>query len=183
MPCSRRHTKPALCKPCASAYHSGFHFCILFLLYLNSPDTVPNRLNSYFHNTGELRQLSHLAEQLQSMQRDFRSITPLAHASHVLKIDQQTLVIASDNASVAAKLRQMAPGLTEQFQHMGYRISGIRVKVQITVAPPPPRHRAGALSAAGRQELSDFTLKLQDSPLKTALLRLVADNPAGDKRK
>ena len=144
----------------------------------NSRDSVPHRLHSYFHGNQELRQLSQQAEQLLALQRDYEQVAPpsLARASHVLKIDRQTLFIASGNGMIAAKLRQLAPSLTEQFQHMGYDISGVQVKVYISVTPPPPAPRPSSLSPAGRQELADFTLKLKDSPLKTALQRLATGN-------
>lgn len=89
-----------------------------------------------------------------------------------MQIDQQALVIAADNGTVAAKLRQLAPGFTQLFQNRGYEITGIQIRVQvvlpITTRPPRPP----SLSAIGRQQLVDFTVKLQDSPLKTALQRL-----------
>ncbi|CAH1092569.1 DciA family protein [Candidatus Nitrotoga sp. 1052] len=135
---------------------------------------MSNRLSSYFNASQELRQLSNKVDQLLALQRHYEQIAPppLVRASHVMQIDQQALVIAADNGTVAAKLRQLAPGFTQLFQNRGYEITGIQIRVQvvlpITTRPPRPP----SLSAIGRQQLVDFTVKLQDSPLKTALQRL-----------
>lgn len=140
---------------------------------------MSHRLNSYFHGSQELRQLTSQANQLLALQRHYEQIAPpsLTRASHVMKIDAQTLVITASNGTVAAKLRQLAPSLTGQFQHKGYEISGVQIKVQITVAAIPRAREASSLSAIGRQQLADFTLKLKDSSLKTALQRLTGNAP------
>ena len=116
---------------------------------------MSNRLNSYFNASEELRQLSLKVDQLLVLQRHYEQIAPpsLIRASHVIQIDQQTLLVAADNGSVAAKLRQLVPEFTKILQSRGYEITGIQIRVQVAV-------------------LVDFTVKLQDSPLKTALQRL-----------
>lgn len=135
---------------------------------------MSNRLSSYFNASQELRQLSHKIDELLALQRHYEQIAApsLVRASHVMQIDQQTLVIAADNGTVAAKLRQLAPGFTQLLQNRGCEITGIQIRVQvalpITTRPPRPT----SLSSIGRQQLVDLTVKLQDSPLKTALQRL-----------
>lgn len=135
---------------------------------------MANRLNSYFNASQELRQLSHKVDELLILQRHYEQIAPssLVRASHVMQIDQQTLVIAADNGTVAAKLRQLGPEFTQLLQNRGYEITGIQIRVQValpvTTRPPRPT----SLSSIGRQQLVDLTVKLKDSPLKTALQRL-----------
>lgn len=135
---------------------------------------MSNRLSSYFNASQELRQLSHQVDQLLILQRHYEQITPpaLVRASHVVQIDQKTLFVAADNGTVAAKLRQLAPELTQLLQNRGYEITGIQIRVQvalpITMRPPRPT----SLSTTGRQQLVDLTVKLRDSPLKAALQRL-----------
>ncbi|MFZ1548502.1 MAG: DciA family protein [Candidatus Nitrotoga sp.] len=135
---------------------------------------MSNRLSSYFNASQELRQLSHKVDQLLILQRHYEQIAPpsLVRASHVVQIDQQTLFVAADNGTVAAKLRQLAPGLTQLLQNRGYEITGIQIRVQVAlpISTRPPRPTS--LSTIGRQQLVDFTVKLRDSPLKTALQRL-----------
>ncbi len=142
-----------------------------FLVKLN---VVSKQLSSYFNASQELRQLSHKVDQLLALQRHYEEIAPysLVRASHVMQLNQQTLDIAADNGTVAAKLRQLAPEFTQLFQNRGYEITKIQIRVQVTLpitARPP---RPTSLSTVGRQQLVDFTVKLQDSPLKTALQRL-----------
>ncbi|CAH1387468.1 DciA family protein [Candidatus Nitrotoga sp. M5] len=135
---------------------------------------MSNRLNSYFNASEELRQLSLKVDQLLVLQRHYEQIAPpsLVRASHVIQIDQQTLLVAADNGSVAAKLRQLVPEFTKILQSRGYEITGIQIRVQVAVPIAQPPSRTISLSAIGRQQLVDFTVKLQDSPLKTALQRL-----------
>jgi hypothetical protein len=135
---------------------------------------VSNRLSSYFNASQELRQLSHKVDALLALQRHYEQIAPssLVRASQVMQIDQQTLVIAADNGTVAAKLRQLAPGFTQLFQNGGYEITGIQIRVQVALPVTTRSPRPTSLSSTGRQQLVDLTVKLQDSPLKTALQRL-----------
>ncbi|MEO6423391.1 MAG: DciA family protein [Candidatus Nitrotoga sp.] len=137
-------------------------------------DIVSKLLSSYFNASQELRLLSHKVDQLLILQRHYEQFAPpsLTRNSHVVQIDQQTLIVAADNGTVAAKLRQLAPELTKSFQNREYEITGIQIRVQvalpISILPP----RLTSLSNAGRQQLVDFSVKLQDSPLKSALQRL-----------
>jgi len=135
---------------------------------------VSKQLSSFFNASQELRQLSHKVDQLLELQRHYGEIAPpsLVRASHVMQLNQQTLDIAADNGSVAAKLRQLAPEFTQLFQNRGYEITGIQIRVQVTLPVTARPPRPPSLSTVGRQQLVDFTVKLQDSPLKIALQRL-----------
>jgi hypothetical protein len=135
---------------------------------------VSNRLNSYFNASQELRQLSRKVDELLALQRHYEQLAPfsLVRASHVMQIDQQTLVIAADNGTVAAKLRQLIPQFTQLLQNRGYEITGIQIRVQVAVPVTTRSSRQTSLTSLGRQQLVDLTVKLQDSPLKTALQRL-----------
>ena len=135
---------------------------------------MSNRLSSYFNASQELRQQSNKVEQVLALQRHYEQIAPppLVRASHVMQIDQQILIVAADNGTVAAKLRQLAPKFTQLFQNRGYEITGIQIRVQVALPITTRPIRPTSLSATGRQQLVDFTVKLQESPLKTALQRL-----------
>ena len=89
-----------------------------------------------------------------------------------MQIDQQTIIIAADNGTVAAKLRQLVPDFTQLLQNRGYEITGIQIRVQVALPITTRPLRPTSLSTIGRQQLIDLTVKLQDSPLKTALQRL-----------
>ena len=136
---------------------------------------MPHRLNAYLASNQELRQLSRKALQLMTLQRNYESIIPptLAHSSQVLRLHQQTLVIAANNGAVAAKLRQMTGELISLFQARGCEVTGIQIKVQVTSPPrtEPPHPRK--LGKAAKDALNKLDENLADSPLKTALRRLV----------
>lgn len=135
---------------------------------------MPHRLNSFFGTSPELRQLSSKAGQLLALQRHYEQVAPasLRRYSRVLQLEQKILTLAANNGAIAAKLRQLAPELTRQLQNLGCEVTGIQVRVQVTLpaaehTPTPP-----TLSATGRQRLIELAVELPDSPLKSALQRL-----------
>jgi hypothetical protein len=87
-----------------------------------------------------------------------------------------TLVVLADNPAVAAKLKQLAPRVLKLLQNQQPEITGIRVGVQVkthkikaedevTRAPLPPE---------AIQDLGSLANALPPSPLKSALLRMLA---------
>ena len=135
------------------------------------------RLNAYLNTNPELAHLSHKAEQLLALQHFYNQTAPtsLSNASHVVCLTDYILIVATQNSAVAAKLRQLAPALTHAFQDGGHEVTAIQVKVQVTLAARPPR-QPKYLSAPSKSQLADFAKKLHDSPLKTALNRLIIGN-------
>ena len=135
---------------------------------------MTQKINSYFGSSRELRQLSQKAAQLLELERCYKQIIPpsLGRASRVMQLEQQTLTISADNGAVAAKLRQLAPQLTQLFQDGGHEVTGIQVRVQVALSPQIYRSSPATVSATGRQRLADLAEKLPDSPLKNALQRL-----------
>jgi hypothetical protein len=137
---------------------------------------MSQRLNSYFANSRELRQLAHTARELAALQQHYRRIVPppLLGASRVQQFERQTLTLAADNAAVAAKLRQLAPQLALQLCQMGVEVTGIQVRVQVGAPPDSPAAVHRTLGAAGRQQMARLADKLPESPLKNAVQRLAA---------
>lgn len=120
------------------------------------------------------------AQVLSALQRLFISVAPphLAQSSkiQVLSLHLGTLTIAVANASIAAKLRQLAPELAVMMQGRGCEVSGIRVRVQVSfdrLQPKPAPHR---LSKTVQKTLNEFCLSLDESPLKLALKKLADTN-------
>lgn len=136
---------------------------------------MPHRLNAYLASNHELRQLSSKASQLMALQRHYESIAPppLARNSQVLRLQQQTLVIGANNGAVAAKLRQMTTELISRFQARGCEVTGIQIKVQVAAPPPAIPSKPRRLGKTAVDALSDLDQNLADSPLKTALRRLI----------
>lgn len=83
-----------------------------------------------------------------------------------------TLTVAAANATVAAKLRQLAPELVVLLQNRGCEVSGIRVKVQVGYIPAQPPKRPRELGRKARSALNDLSESLNESPLKQALQRI-----------
>lgn len=136
---------------------------------------MPNRLNTFLASDRELRQLSGKARQLALMQGHYQAIAPqtLYRSSKVLQFDNQNLVIAAFNGAVAAKLRQMTDELISLFQARGCEVTGIQIKVQVAAPPPVYRQVPRVLSRAAHEALDKLDESLADSPLKTALERLM----------
>ena len=136
---------------------------------------MPHRLNAFLASNQELRQLSSKARQLTALQKHYELIVPhsLQSSSRVLQLRQQVVVIAADSGAVAAKLRQMTAELISLFQARGCEVTGIQIKVQVTtptrIVPPEPRK----LGKSARDALNELDENLADSPLKSALRRLI----------
>lgn len=135
---------------------------------------MSQRLNSYFRASPELRQLSGKAGQLLALQRQYEQLAPasLMRYSRVLQLEQQTLTLAANNSAIAAKLRQLAPELARQFRDKGCEVTGIQVRVQVTLPDATRAASPATLSSAGRERLIELAAELPDSPLKNALQRL-----------
>ncbi len=144
---------------------------------------MSQRLNSYFGASPELRQLSSKAGQLLALQRHYEQIAPasLMRCSRVLQLEQKILTLAANNGAVAAKLRQLAPELTKLLQNKGCEVTGIQVRVQVTLPAAECTLASPMLSTTGRKRLIELAVELPDSPLKSALQRLA--NKTGQQTK
>ncbi len=137
---------------------------------------MAQHLKTLLNGNQELRPLLAKAQALSALQRHFISVAPphLAQSSQVQVLGLQlgTLSIAVANATVAAKLRQLAPELVVMMQNRGCEVSGIRVKVQVSfdrLRPKPAPHK---LSKTAQNALNELSLSLNDSPLKLALEKM-----------
>jgi len=116
------------------------------------------------------------AQTLSALQSHFIAVAQphlaLSAQVQVLGLQLGTLSIAAANATIAAKLRQLAPEMVVKLQNRGCEVSGIRVKVQVSFdrgqRNPVPRK----LSKTAQNALQDLSLNLADSPLKSALERM-----------
>jgi hypothetical protein len=137
---------------------------------------VAQHLKTLLNGNQELRPLLAKAQALSALQRHFISVAPphLAQSSQVQVLGLQlgTLSIAVANATVAAKLRQLAPELTIMMQNRGCEVSGIRVKVQVSFDRLQPKPAPHKLSKTAQNALNELSLSLNDSPLKLALEKM-----------
>ena len=135
---------------------------------------MPQRLNFIFASSQELRQISGKVRQLLALQSHYEKVAPpsLLRSSHVMQLEHDILILGANNSAVAAKLRQMTPELVRQLKLHGCEVTGIQVRVQVTL--PPIQHTAtpSSMSTVGKLKVSDLAATMADSPLKNALQRL-----------
>lgn len=101
----------------------------------------------------------------------------LAKSCRVANYKLGVLVIHADNGAVAAKLRQMAPTLSDELRSRGTEVTEIRFKVQPreSLPPPPPRIPVAIISEEAKRGLTNLSTQLPEgSSLKVALERLVS---------
>lgn len=133
------------------------------------------KIGDVIANSGNLQTLAQKARRLKDLQQLLFEASPplLAAASRVADLRSGTLIVVSDNAAVAAKLRQLAPRLLSHVQEQAAEVTGIRVDVQVKLhkikaEDEVTRH---ALPSDVIQEFEQLSSKLPPSPLKSALAR------------
>ena len=91
--------------------------------------------------------------------------------------DDGVLILRVSSAGAAAKLRQTLPRLQGGLLDRGWQVSSIRVRVQPRPADAGPTVRKqkndAAISPEGLAAFADLRNTLADSPLKTAVERLI----------
>jgi hypothetical protein len=132
-------------------------------------------LKSILGNSPELRPLLEHARELQHWQALFERVAPasLQAGCRVGQVSGGRLQLLADNGTVAAKLRQLAPTLLEEFQREQCPIREVWVRVQVGYAPPR-RTSTFTLGRQGRQEVHALAESLAESPLKSALEKLLS---------
>ncbi len=130
--------------------------------------------------SGELAALLDKTQRLQALQRAYVDCTPvelaeLTKASRVGYLKAGTLYLLADNASVAAKLRQLAPRLLPFFRKVEAQVTGIRVDVQ----PKSPPHASSErlkkreIPVDYIEKLDDISKTIVNPDLKLAVTNLV----------
>lgn len=111
---------------------------------------------------------------LTALQHHFDSVAPphFAQSSQVLGLQFGTLSLSVANATIAAKLRQLAPELATLLRSRGCQVSGIRVKVQVSFDRSRPKPAPHMLSEAAKSALNALSSSIGDSPLKLALEKM-----------
>jgi hypothetical protein len=126
---------------------------------------------------GELGALSAKARRLSDLQQVFIDSAPpqLARASRVKSFRAGTLFLLADNATVAAKLRQLVPRLLSNIQKTEAEVTGIHIQVQVKLSTKRPRDEAKkpALSPETIDEFRKLAERVPDENLKSALTKFV----------
>lgn len=140
-----------------------------------SPPTVTSLLDREMN----VAKLTAHAGRLLQLQRQLEVALPrqLAKVVRVANFRLGKVVLHAANGAVAAKLRQVLPGLVEHYRQNGTEINEIEVKVQ-PMRPSTPNkieERTANIGDSAKQGLTSFAQKLpEDAPLRAALERLIA---------
>jgi len=122
----------------------------------------------------ELRALNREIRQLMALQSVLAEALPenLAASATVASMNAGELILFADNGAVAAKLRQMTTRILTSLRQQGYEITGIRLRVQVSIRDNPLPRKQISLSVEARNVINSLTDRLPSSPLKLALNRL-----------
>lgn len=131
--------------------------------------------HSFLNAAPNLQTLLQQAQKLLALQQAWNEVAPkpLAAASKVGALRQQTLIVYANNGAIAGKLRQLVPSLLEKIQKRGVEITAIRVDVQVEALPPGKKPKDLTVSHNALSSLEKLEQSLADSPLKNALHTLI----------
>jgi hypothetical protein len=140
-----------------------------------TPPTVTTLLESEAH----VARLTAHAGRLLQLQRQLELALPrqLTKLVRVANYRLGKVIIHTTNGAVAAKVRQIVPGLIDKYRQNGAEVNEIDVKVQPTshVAAPKQVSTHAVLGDKAKQGLTNLAQKLpSDAPLRLALERLAA---------
>ena len=137
---------------------------------------VSRNVSDFIKDDGTLSRLASHAGKLLKLQRIFERAMPAVLVKHgrVANMKLGKVVIHASNNSVAAKIRQLTPRLTEAFRQAGVDVNEIQVKAQ-----PSPHGTLGRstqspaeIGIAAKQGLTSLAQRLPgESPLRAALER------------
>ena len=105
-----------------------------------------------------------------------RRHVPRALADRVRVADAEgvELQLAVDAGAIAAIIRQRTPDLVAALQRDGWQFTGIRVRVQVRIAPEiPHKIDMNQPDIESLRPLAGLARKLPEGPLKTALARFL----------
>lgn len=133
-------------------------------------------LQSYLGSTAALAALTGRVEHVLELQRQWERVAPpvLAQACRVSGLQDRVLVLYASNGAIAAKVRQLAPTMLDKFQKRGVEVTAILVRVQARFLVPEQKPIKNLrIGSAGRENLRQLAERLEYSPLRQALERLL----------
>ena len=141
--------------------------------------TDPKPIRTLLRESEALLPFHQRLRQLSRLQKTFVDALPpgLSESCRIATVEGSTIIVATANGAVAAKLKQMLPRLLERFREtiqenkkQYQEVTGISVIVQPdffvaekVAKTSPPRQPIPS------EKLTELTESLEDSPLKTTL--------------
>jgi len=139
--------------------------------------TVRSLEDCLLADAGMARLSSHASRLLRLQAIIAASLPPgLSRAARVANLKSGKLVIHADNGAVAAKLRQMAPRLTDLVRFESAEVNGIEIRVQGRDGNPaaPAKRTPLGIGDTAKRGLTSLERQLpKGSRLRLALARLV----------
>ena len=131
--------------------------------------------------TDQLKALSRAAHRLAELERLLLSAAPraLSEATRIKSFRAGTLVVSADNAAVASKLKLLAPQLLIQIREREPEVTGIRVEVQPAPGAASRRSQKRSIGDSAILEFRHLAQGLGESPLRSAVDRLVERHKKG----
>jgi hypothetical protein len=136
-------------------------------------------LGALLSGSGPLATLCNRAEQLSKVQNLLSQTWPAWFGStcQAVALEAQTLTVFVTQAAMAARLRQMGPGVCRALQQAGFDCTMLEVRVRPAFpgapAPVSPARSVGHLDQEGRNALEALAQRLPEgSPLREAVEKL-----------
>lgn len=134
------------------------------------------KLQSFLSSTSSLAALASQAERVRALQRHWEQVAPpsFAQTCKVSGLRDQILVLYANNGAIAAKVRQLAPTMLDKLKKRGLEVTAIQVRVQACSLKPEQKPiKTLRLGVAGKDSLQQLAERLEESPLKQALERML----------
>jgi hypothetical protein len=108
--------------------------------------------------------------------------TDLAHEARVANLKEGELTLLAANSAAAAKLKLLGPALCRLLRERLWQVNSVSVRVQPnwSRAAPPPRGKAVHLSTHALASLRALHARLEPSPARAALEKLLRRHRALD---
>jgi hypothetical protein len=136
----------------------------------------PEKVSLVYKQNSQLYKIAQRAQKLNHLNYIVQQVMPPQFSAHCLlaNINNQTIVIHTDNASYASLLRFQASTLCKVIsEHTSQNVTKLEVKVKPSfqaIQPINPRHISLPSNAA--DSLTQTADNMDDGPLKTALQKL-----------
>jgi hypothetical protein len=114
------------------------------------------------------------AQRLIELRKILAAVLPesLGRYCCIANYKQGKVVVFAANSAVAAKLKLLRPGLSEELSRRATEVTGLEVRVQPLDSESQVIEKSAKMSAEAARALGRLAQQLSDSELKTALSRI-----------
>lgn len=116
-------------------------------------------------------QTARLFEQIQKNLCQFLK-QELGMHCHVVRLEEEKLVLAVPNAALASKLRQLAPSIAQHLAQHGYNIQQLNIKIHASLNP-----KTSTVTAYHQSLSRDNRTKHRHQQFKKAFAQLLRQEP------